>query len=100
MPNVSYQHVAANVRRAIVTETPEEQSARLAEEATAMQQANVMIRWAASALKGKTPQEIFTLVQGQIDGITSLAEAKAFLRQTVPLLTAAMAWCVMEAKRE
>lgn len=58
------------------------------------------IKWAASAIKDKTPTQIYTLVQGQIDGWSSLAEAKADLREWIPLLIAAVAWQVMRDVQE
>lgn len=54
--------------------------------------ADIHTRWANSPLKGKTPVEIYTAVQGAIDGWGSLAAAKADLRVWLPLLFATLAW--------
>lgn len=57
---------------------------------------DVQLRFAAHALKGKTPAEIYTLVQGRIDGWSNLAAAKSDLRDWLPLLAAGLACMVME----
>ncbi len=48
--------------------------------------------WRAGALRDKTPAQIFALVQGRVDGWTSLANAKADLREWLPLLAVGLAW--------
>jgi hypothetical protein len=45
-------------------------------------------------LGGKTPGEILTWEQANIDEITSLAEAKAFLRSRIPIIEAVIAWAL------
>jgi hypothetical protein len=59
---------------------------------------NVRARFLASALAKKTPAEIYTLMQGRIDGWSSLAAAKADLREWIPLLAAALAWLNIEQR--
>ncbi len=56
---------------------------------------DVRARWIASAIHGKTPTEIYSAVQGAIDGWGSLAQAKADLRVWLPLVIAALAWETM-----
>lgn len=58
-------------------------------------QADIRTRWGTSSVHGKTPAQIYTLMQGQIDGWTSLAQAKADLRVWLPLLAAAVGWLVL-----
>jgi hypothetical protein len=57
---------------------------------------DVKTRLLNSALASKSPDEIYTLMQGQIDGWASLAEAKADLRVWLPLMAAAIVWLVNE----
>ena len=45
-------------------------------------------------LGGKTPAEIYTWEQGNIDDITDLAQAKQFLRSRIPLIEAVIAWAL------
>jgi hypothetical protein len=45
-------------------------------------------------LGGKTPGEILTWEQENIDAITDLAEAKAFLRSRIPIIEAVIAWAL------
>lgn len=59
-------------------------------------QANVKAKWVASAIKGKTPDEIYTYLQGRINGWGSLNAAKADLAVWLPLMAAVLAWAVME----
>jgi creatinine amidohydrolase/Fe(II)-dependent formamide hydrolase-like protein len=59
-------------------------------------QADIRARWLASTIHGKDPTQIYTAVQGAIDGWTSLAAAKADLRVWLPLAIAALAWEVMK----
>lgn len=47
---------------------------------------NIIARYAQTELAGKTPDEIYTLMQTAVDNITSLAEAKTFLRKWLPLM--------------
>lgn len=47
-----------------------------------------------SLLENKTPAEIYTMEQANIDNISSLAEAKAFLRSRIPLIEALLAWTI------
>ena len=55
-------------------------------------------RWAAqaclaqSALADKTPAEIYALMQARMDKWTTLAEARADLREWLPLLAALAVW--------
>ena len=51
-----------------------------------------------SALANKTPVEIYTLMQGAIDGWTSLADARSDLRKWLPLIAAVIAWKVVDQK--
>jgi len=61
---------------------------------------NTRLRWAQfAAFKGKNPAEIHTLVQRKIDSWASLADAKADLRQWLPLLIAAAAWSAIRDAR-
>jgi hypothetical protein len=46
---------------------------------------DAIARFKASAIADKTPAEIYTIVQSQIDGWTSLANAKADLRKWLPM---------------
>lgn len=50
-------------------------------------------RWnAISQFKGKTPTEIYTYLQGQIDGWNGVADIKAGLRVWLPLIISILAW--------
>lgn len=60
------------------------------------QRLDVRARYAASVLKNKTPAEIYTYLQGRIDGWGNLNAAKADLRVWLPLLSAVLAWVSME----
>lgn len=53
-------------------------------------------KWKISSLKGKTPDEIYNLVQNRIDNWSSLTEAKNDLREWLPLMITALAWTVMK----
>lgn len=55
---------------------------------------DVQDRWRNSPLHNKTPAQIYATMQAQVDGWTSLAQAKADLRVWLPLLFAALAWTV------
>lgn len=52
-------------------------------------------RFLASQLADKTPEEIFTLMQARMDSWSSLADARADLREWIPLLAAIIAWKVV-----
>jgi len=49
-----------------------------------------------SALANKTPIEIYTQMQGRMDSWTSLADARADLREWLPLIAAIIACKVIE----
>lgn len=53
-------------------------------------------RFLLSQLANKTPQQIFTLMQGRMDSWTSLADARADLREWLPLFGAVIAWKVVD----
>lgn len=53
-------------------------------------------RFLQHAIAGKTPEQIYTLIQGEIDGWASLTDAKNDLRAWLPLLASAVAWLVIE----
>ena len=57
---------------------------------------DIRARFAAHALKGKTPAQIYQLMQGRVDGWSNLAAARQDLRDWLPLLAAALAWLVVE----
>lgn len=59
---------------------------------------DVNARFVLSALNGRTPAQIYTLMQNQIDGWGNLAQAKADLREWLPLMAALIA--VKLQKRE
>jgi len=72
-----------------------EQAALEAEQQTKdAAQNDVNIRFLASQLAGKTPQEIYTLMQNRMDSWTSLADARSDLREWLPLMAAIIAWKV------
>lgn len=48
----------------------------------------------SSALYDMTPAEIYTTIQNAVDGWSSLADAKASLRNWLPLLIASVIWLV------
>jgi hypothetical protein len=48
------------------------------------------------SLKGKTPAEIFTMMQNAMDSWTSLADARSDLREWLPLMAAAISWIVLD----
>lgn len=51
---------------------------------------NVVQRYVNGNLANKTPDEIYTLVQGMVDGWASLADAKTGLREILPFLAAGL----------
>jgi len=53
-------------------------------------------RWALGALKDKTPAQIYSLVQGRIDGWASLADARTDLREWLPLLAVGLVWLAVQ----
>lgn len=65
----------------------------------AVSEGNIRNQWQSSALHNKTPQQIFTTMQNQIDGWTSLTQAKADLRVLLPLLFAAIGWTVFREQQ-
>jgi len=63
-------------------------------QAKANAEADVNARFLLSQLSNKTPQEIYILMQGRMDNWTTLANAKADLREWLPLMAAIIAWKV------
>lgn len=57
-------------------------------------QEDVDARFLISQLANKSPQEIYTAMQTAMDNWTSLADAKADLREWLPLMAAIIAWKV------
>lgn len=55
---------------------------------------------AASILMTRTPLEVYTLAQNQIDGWTSLADAKADLYAWLPVIGAAIAYLWQSQENE
>lgn len=51
---------------------------------------------ALTALKGKTPAQIYTYIQGRVDAWASLADAKADLRVWLPFVFALVIWKLQE----
>lgn len=49
-------------------------------------------RFLLSQLADKTPEQIFTQMQGRMDSWTSLTDAKSDLREWLPLFGALLAW--------
>jgi hypothetical protein len=47
------------------------------------------------SLKGKTPAQIYTMMQNAMDSWTSLADARSDLREWLPLMAAAISWIVI-----
>jgi hypothetical protein len=69
-------------------------------EADAASLADVQARWHdLAALHNKTPAGINTMMQGAIDGWTSLAQAKADFRVWLPALVAALGWTVLREQQ-
>ncbi len=48
----------------------------------------------ASGLRSKSPQQIYTQVQNQIDAWANIADMQADLREWIPLIAAAVVWMV------
>lgn len=59
-------------------------------------QNDVDARFLLSQLANKTPQEIYTAMQNNIDGWATLADARADLREWLPLMAALIAWKVQK----
>lgn len=57
---------------------------------------DVINRLNLNALAGKTPVEIYQIVQARIDGWGNLAQAKVDMRDYFPLLFAAVFWLVKQ----
>ena len=56
---------------------------------------DVKSRFLLSQLANKTPVEIYTLMQARMDAWSNLGQAKADLREWLPLLSAIIAWKVI-----
>jgi len=52
-------------------------------------------RFNLSQIANKTPSEIYTIMQTAMDNWTSLADARADLREWLPLMAAIIAWKVI-----
>jgi len=63
-------------------------------EAKESARADIDARFLLSQLANKTPQEIYTLMQNRMDSWASLADARADLREWLPLMAAIIAWKV------
>jgi hypothetical protein len=57
---------------------------------------DIRARWLVSAIHGKDPTAIYTLLQTRINAWSSLAAAKTDLAEWIPLIAAALAWAVMK----
>jgi len=53
-------------------------------------------RFLLSQLVDKTPEEIYVLMQDRMDGWQNLSQAKADLREWLPLMAAVIAWKVID----
>ena len=53
-------------------------------------------RFLLSQLADKTPEEIYTLMQNRMDSWSNLGQAKADLREWLPLMAAVIAWKVID----
>lgn len=62
--------------------------------------ADAQARWNLSAVHGKTPAQIYTAMQNEIDGWASLAAAKTSLRVWLPLMAAAIAYLAKAEKQQ
>ena len=56
----------------------------------------VRAQFLLSQLANKTPQEIYTQMQGRMDNWSSLADARDDLREWLPLIAAVIAWKVID----
>jgi hypothetical protein len=61
---------------------------------------DVIARYLASPMAAKTPAQIYTLVQGEIDAWATLADAKADLRVWLPLMAAGVQLALRRYARE
>lgn len=85
------------VREIVVTHNPSLMS--FTEQYDALiKQARNYIRNNYPALLGKEPQEIFLLVQNQVDNIENLQDAKDLLREFVPFTMAILFWVVPQVR--
>lgn len=66
------------------------------EDRTRVHMTDARDRWNLAALKSKSPAKIYTLMQSRMDTWANLADARRDLREWLPLIAAAVAWCVME----
>jgi hypothetical protein len=55
-------------------------------------------RWDASAIHGKTPAQIYSAMQAEMDSWTTLANARASLRVWLPAMAAAIAYIAKAEK--
>lgn len=63
---------------------------------TAINESDIDTRFDASTIKNKTPAQIYTFIENQIDGWVNLADAQSDLREWLPLMAAAIAWKVQK----
>jgi hypothetical protein len=47
---------------------------------------NALLKWSASQLSNKTPDEIFTLIENNIDSWSNLADAQTDLKKWLPVM--------------
>ena len=59
-------------------------------------ESDIDARFDASTIKNKTPAQIYTFIENQIGGWSTLADAKSDLREWLPLMAAAIAWKVQK----
>ena len=57
---------------------------------------NVHARFLISQLKDKSPEEIYVMMQNQMDNWATLADAREDLREWLPLMASVIAWIVMK----
>lgn len=62
----------------------------------ALNRAEVQSTFEADQLHGRTPAEIKTLVENQIDGWTTLTQAKTGMKKLFPIMAQAIAWLVID----
>ena len=60
---------------------------------------DIVTRLKAAGIFDKTVAEIYTDIQAQVDAITTLAQAKTFLRQVIPFLGAGVVWIIRRTLR-
>ena len=68
------------------------EAARLEEESVSANKLDAETRFLLSQLANKTPQQIFTAMQEKMDAWGSLSDAKADLKEWLPLMAAYMVW--------